>query len=80
MEAIGKLLAANEQLQAVFPRARSSPKSTKEQCFDLDLFIVPSMNHYSSSLPDWYALTSPKYKVISKASIAAGLAAIYKDR
>ena len=38
------------------------------------------MNCYSSSLPDWYALTSPKYKVISKASIAAGLAVIYKDR
>ena len=38
------------------------------------------MNRHSSSLPDWYALTSPKYKVISEASIAAGLAAIYKDR
>ena len=51
----------------------------KEQCLDLNLFIVPLMNHYSSNLPDWYALTSPKYKVISKASIAASLVAIYKD-
>ena len=33
------------------------------------------MNHYSSNLPNWYALTSPKYKVISKASIAASLVA-----